>query len=37
MKVIEYYKKNCDEETRNLLEKLQLISLAKREEEIFLP
>ncbi len=34
---IEAYKKNCDEPTKILLEKLQLISLAKREEEIFLP
>jgi excinuclease ABC subunit C len=34
---IEEYKKNCDEETRNLVEKLQLISLAKKEEEVFLP
>ncbi|NUJ97811.1 excinuclease ABC subunit UvrC [Candidatus Gracilibacteria bacterium] len=34
---IEAYKKNCDEPTKILLDKLQLISLAKKEEEIFLP
>lgn len=37
MKVIESYKKNCDKKTKTLLDKLQIISLAKREEEVFLP
>jgi excinuclease ABC subunit C len=37
--VIENFLKNeeLDEETRNLIWELQLVSLAKKEEELFLP
>jgi len=37
IRVIESYKKTCNKKTKTLLDKLQIISLAKREEEVFLP